>query len=99
MKVNEKLFDAVRISLDYEEVDTFATQKINQYITRGKQLLRMRAPDLTDENFSDERSLEHTLLLDYCRYANSNATEEFVKNYSAELLSLRQSYEVRAFGS
>lgn len=91
------LFEEVKLSLDYENIDDFTQRKINQFISKGKQHLRLRAPDLNDSDFEDVYNHAHSLLLDYCRYANSNATEDFDKNYRGELLSLRQDYEVRAF--
>lgn len=92
------LFDDVRTVLDYEEpVDDFTKKKINMHIAKGKQHLRLRAPDLSTCDFEDEQNHAHSLLLDFCRYDHSNASEEFDKNYAAELLSLRQDYEVRAY--
>jgi len=43
----------------------------------------------------DEKPKE--LLLDYCRYARSNALELFQQNYLHELLSLQMEKEVEAY--
>ncbi|MBQ7505315.1 MAG: hypothetical protein IJT79_08380 [Ruminococcus sp.] len=90
------LLDDVRIYLDIESLDSFTQQKLNLIIANGKQRLRKIVPDWTDEDFENRDCSANSLLLDYCRYARSNASEIFLKNYREELLQERQEYEVRA---
>lgn len=44
--------------------------------------------------FDETQKFECQLLLDLCRYINSDAFEDFKTNYSAELISLRAKYAV-----
>ncbi len=40
-----------------------------------------------------EEDIEKSLLIDYCRYANSQALEMFEKNFQSDLLSLHLKYQ------
>lgn len=46
----------------------------------------------------DQDKNARSLLLDYCRYRYHNATEEFEKNFSSQLLSVQIYYACRSGG-
>ena len=76
--------------------DKTLRDKLKLIIKNGKERLRSRAPDLTDEDFT-KAGKPQELLFSYARYANSDAEEMFNINHSDELLALRFQYEVRAY--
>ena len=94
----QQLLYDVGIWLNYtaDEIseDKTLRDRLKLIIKNGKERLRSRAPDLSDEDFTKEGKPQE-LLFAYSRYANSNAEEMFNINYSDELLSLRFQYEVR----
>ena len=90
------IFDDVKTIIDVTAEDISEDEKIKIIIANGKSRLRSYSPDLTDEDFDNPSSEAHYLLTSYCRYAYSNAAEMFDKNYAADLLRLRQNYEVNA---
>lgn len=82
----EGLLDAVKVYLKITWQDDATDAEITGYINRGMARLKQiaGAPSL---NFTDEDQAR-ALLLDYCRYARSQALEVFEKNFQAELLDL-----------
>lgn len=95
-----QLIDDVINILDFDRdhimADESAKSKIKIIIENGKQHLRSFHPLLTDENF-EKPSRARSMLFNYCRYAYSNATEHFDNNFAAEILMLRQEYEVVSY--
>lgn len=93
------LFNDVLSTLDKtsSEVDQTTLEKINLIIAKGKQHLREFFPTLTDEDFEDNNNSAKFLLLNFCRYDFSNASEMFDVNYKQELINLRQKYEVSEY--
>ena len=89
------LLNDVKIYLSLTADETSEDEKLNIIIEDGKQHLRQTAPDLSDEDFAAASHARY-LLLNFCRYAHSNASEMFDINYKADLLQLRLEYEVRA---
>ncbi len=81
---------------EYIETDEGTKSKIEIIIANGKQHLRDYNPLLTEEDF-EKPTRARSLLLDYCRYAYSNAVEMFDKNFENEILKLRQEYEVSEY--
>lgn len=64
-------------------------------IKRGERRLNhIAGSELTYEEASEERAL----LLDYVRYARSQALEVFEKNFSAELLELHYTTQLHQIG-
>ena len=90
------ILEKVKTQLDISEGDYSQDEKINLIIEEGKARLRKTNPSLTDEDFENPTQ-ERFLLLQYCLYAFSNAAEMFFVNYSAEILLLRQEYEVSSY--
>lgn len=79
----EELLNAVKsyLNIDWDEDDT----KIEGYINRGTAYLNRIAGKTLDFTVED---LPRQLLLDYCRYANSQALEVFAANFQGELIEL-----------
>jgi len=75
----------VRLYLGINWVDDLTDQKLLGMISRGVIRLQKIAGITLDFNVEDEPK---TLLLDYVRYANSQALEMFEKNFASELMSL-----------
>lgn len=69
------------LHIDWTEDDDL----LKGYIARGEAYLNRTAGK--DLNFTGE-ALPRQLLLDYCRYANSQALEVFSHNFQSELLDL-----------
>jgi len=82
------LLDDVKDYLNITWQDEKTDKKITGYISRGKARLQQIAG--APLSF-DEEGQPRALLLDYCRYANSQALEVFEKNFEAELLDLNLS--------
>lgn len=93
------LLDDVKNILDITstENDVTTLNKLNLIIANGKQHLRSFYPTLTDNDFSEDKKSAKFLLLNFCRYAYSNATEMFDVNFRKELLAFRQEYEVSEY--
>lgn len=94
---DDNLLNDVAIHLDILSLNKHMKLKLEQMIASGKQYLRRFAPDLTDTDFADPDNSAKNLLLAYCLYARSNATSAFMENYKADILMLRQEYEVREY--
>lgn len=77
--------EAVKNYLGINWSDTVTDSNIEGYIARGKS--RLNAIAGVTLNY-DVEGFPRQLLLDYCRYANSQALEMFEINFQSELLSL-----------
>jgi len=73
--------DYLNITWQDEKTD----KKITGYINRGMARLQFIAGASLD---FEKEDLSRSLLLDYCRYANSQALEVFEINFQSELLEL-----------
>lgn len=82
------LLDAVKAYLKITWQDEATDAEITGYINRGMARLQKIAGASLDFAVEDQ---PRTLLLDYCRYARSQALEVFEKNFEAELLDLNLS--------
>lgn len=71
----------LRITWQDSEVDKNLLGMISRGMARLQEIAGVSL-DFTKEE------LPKTLLLDYCRYANSHALEMFEENFASELLSL-----------
>ncbi len=94
MALPEGLLKDVRGYLDITWEDTATDDKLTGIIKRGMKYID-RIAGLECNYTEDDKPKE--LLLDYCRYARSNALELFQKNYSHEILSLQIDKEVEAY--
>ena len=81
----ERLLDDVKDYLHISWQDEKTDKNITGYIKRGMARLQEIAGVSLDFN---EEDLPKSLLLDYCRYANSQALEMFEKNFLSEIMSL-----------
>ena len=88
------LLEAVRNYLDITWVDVAGDEKLSGIISRGIRYIDSPAGAAMDYSIEDK---PRELLLDYCRYARSNALDEFQTNYLHEILSLQISQEVKAY--
>ena len=88
------LLDAVKNYLDITWVDEPGDIKISGIIARGIKYIDGVAGAPMDYMVEDK---PRELLLDYCRYARSNALNEFQTNYLHELLTLQIRQEVVAY--
>lgn len=86
----EGLLNAVKSYLKITWQDDAADAEITGYINRGMARLQQIAGAPLD--FTAEEQ-PRALLLDYCRYARSQALEVFEKNFQAELLDLHLSMQ------
>lgn len=91
------LLDDVKRHLDILSSDEHINKKIELIIARAKNYLRRFDPTLNDSDFNDKNNFIHTMLLDYCRYDFSNASEDFSVNYKDEILYLRNQYKVKMY--
>ena len=94
MALPDGLLDAVRNYLDITWTDAEGDIKLTGIITRGMKYLDAAAGEELDYSAEDK---PRELLMDYCRYARSNALNEFQINYLHELLSLQIREEVAAY--
>lgn len=88
------LLESVKNYLDITWVDANTDDKLLGIIERGMRYLDRLSGSELDYSIEDTPK---ALLLDYCRYARSNALEEFQNNYLHELLSLQISEEVARY--
>jgi len=63
-------------------------------IARGMKYINAAAGEPLDFAVEDK---PRELLLDYCRYARSNAMDEFAVNYLHEIISLQNAKEVARY--
>ncbi len=79
------LLNDVKSYLHITWEDEKTDKNLRGMINRGKSRLQEIAGVTLYFEIED---LPKTLLLDYCRYANSHALEMFEKNFASELMSL-----------
>lgn len=89
------LLEDVKNYLDITFVDENSDKKLTGIVERGMRYLQELAGS-TALGFEEEGQAR-ALLLDYCRYARSNALEAFPVNFRAELLALRIAREVAEY--
>ena len=82
------LLEAVKAYLKITWQDPATDAEVTGYINRGMARLQKIAGAPFDFTVEDQ---PRALLLDYCRYARSQALEVFEKNFEAELLDLNLS--------
>lgn len=88
------LKEDVKIYLDITWSDPNTEKKLTGIIERGMKYLNSVAGGELDYSLEDKPK---ELLMDYCRYARSNALEEFQINYLHELLTLQIQQEVKRY--
>lgn len=88
------LLEAVRSYLEITWEDLAGDEKVSGIIARGIKYIDGIAGTAMDYTVEDK---PRELLFDYCRYARSNALNEFQKNYLHELLTLQLTQEVAAY--
>lgn len=81
--------DYLHITWQDEKTDKNLTGMIKRGMARLTNVAGVPTLDFTVEDFPRQ------LLLDYCRYANSQALEMFEINFSSELLSLHLENQAR----
>ncbi len=84
--------DYINITWQDDKTD----KKITGYINRGMARLQFVAGASLD---FEKEDLPRSLLLDYCRYANSQALEVFETNFQSELLELNLMFQVTTVGA
>lgn len=94
MALPEGLLDALRNSLDITWEDASVSEKLTGIISRGIKYIDNVAGEECDYT---EEGKPRELLFEYCRYARSNALDEFQKNYLHELLSFQNQKEVARY--
>lgn len=94
MALPEELLNDVKIYLDITWVDIETDKKITGITERGIKYIDGIAGSEMDYTVEDK---PRELLFDYCRYARSNALDEFQKNYLHELLTLQIAKGVEAY--
>lgn len=77
------------INITWQDENT--DKKVTGYINRGMKRLQTIAGASLDFIAED---LPRSLLLDYCRYANSQALEVFEKNFQSELMELNLTSQI-----
>ena len=92
--IDEQLLEEIGAELGYIESDFGrAESRIRAYVLNGMAKLNNAAGAEID--YESDR-IARALLVDYCRYANSHATELFESNYLGELIALNDRYAVEA---
>ena len=87
--MDRELLEEVKNYLDITWEDEATDQKVEGMINRGK----ARLEEIAGARLSFQiPGLPQSLLLDYCRYAYSNALEMFWKNFRDELVALNIQY-------
>lgn len=92
--VMEQLLPEVKSYLHITWKDENTDNNLKGFINRGMARLTDIAGVLSLDFTAEEQP--KTLLLDYCRYANSQALEMFEKNFASELLSLHIKCQVES---
>lgn len=96
MSLPQGLLEAVKNYLDITWDDLAGDEKLSGIIARGIKYINAIAGAVLDYTIEDK---PRELLFDYCRYARSNALNEFAINYLHELLSLQISQEVKDYAA
>ncbi len=94
MALPNGLLNDVKNYLDITWGDAATDEKLTGIIERGMKYIDRVAGTPLDYVSNDKPK---ELLLDYCRYARSNALELFRVNYLHELISLQIDKEVEAY--
>lgn len=94
--LDEILLIAVKNYLDITWHDPFVDNKLIGIIARGRKYIDKAAGAVMDYSIEDKPK---ELLFDYCRYARSNALNEFAVNYQHELLTLQIAQEVKDYAA
>lgn len=89
-----ELLAAVKNYLDITWEDTATDDKLTGIISRGIAYIDRHAGSTLDYSIEDN---PRALLMDYCRYAWSNALDEFSINYLPEILALEITESVKAY--
>lgn len=88
------LLDDVKNYLDITWDDPLTDEKLSGIMKRGMAYLEGVAGGPLP---FDVEGQAKALLLDYCRYARSNALEQYTQNFKGDLLILRLSREVEDY--
>lgn len=86
-----ELLISLKNYLDITWEDDATDEKLRGIISRGMKYLNSVAGAALDYSTEDK---PRELLFDYCRYARSNALEDFQNNFLHELLTLQMRQEV-----
>ncbi len=86
MSLTQGLLEDVKNHLDITWTDVSTDQKMSGIIARGIKYIDQIAGVAQDYTVDDKPK---ELLLEYCRYARSNALDSFRKNYLSELMSFQ----------
>ena len=92
--MTDELLASVKNYLDITWDDEDTDTKLTGIVERGIKYLNYVAGTSMDYTEEDK---PRELLLEYARYARSNALDEFQTNYLHELLSLQMQEEVKAY--
>ena len=82
LNIDEELLQSVKKQLGYKWCDDTTNDILSNYVADGLGFLKIYNPSA---NFSDDR-LAFSLLVEYVRYALSNARDDFKINYREELI-------------
>ena len=92
--VDTQLLEEIGAELGYIESDfERAENRIRAYALNGMAKLNDAAGAQIDYK---KDLIARALLVDYCRYPNSHATEQFEQNYLGELIALNDRYAMEA---
>lgn len=81
-----ELFDEIKNFLDITwEMTTGETKKLSGIIERGEAYIQGKIGECDFESETQEKEL----LMNYCMYARSGQTDEFVRNYKQEIIALQ----------
>ncbi|MBD5423951.1 MAG: hypothetical protein HDR44_02335 [Allobaculum sp.] len=89
------LLEIVKLRLGYLKSDEKMDEMLQGLIEEGQSFLSSFCIDLNFESSTRERSL----LIEWIRYALSNALDDFRKNYRDELLALSNRGKVMRYAS
>lgn len=93
-EVTDKLLSDIKNYLDDMYNDAESDKKLKGIISRGISYL----DGIAGVNLNYEiEDMHRALLFDYCRYARSNAIEDFEKNFKSSLVSLRLSKDLDTY--
>lgn len=85
----------VKTELGYQTFeDAELDKRLSRYINTGAEFLTKTAGGYVD---FDSDAIARDMLVDYCRYANSQQTEFFIENYHTQLSNLNENYAVEAY--
>lgn len=84
--------ETIANALGYTWLDDSMTVLLSGTIERGKNYLKRFDPEA---KFEDESEFASFLLIEYCRYALSNAIDDFGNNYASDIMSFHHAYLVR----